>query len=162
MGSNKKKLASVSGLCWCLAFSKSRQGSKEVATEGHKVVAFFFLNAPWGWFISNNKKRSPPRISRSPRSNFQVYMAELIKAQEVEEIHSEVGGFFHSCMAWGRPTVEPGCFSGAAAYKCSAHRHSVKDETKRINWGNKCKNDKHSKLIEVLQLAQLVSYKNSM
>ena len=60
------------------------------------------------------------------------------------------------------PTVEPGCFSGAAAYKCSAHRHSVKDETKRINWGNKCKNDKHSKLIEVLQLAQLVSYKNSM
>ena len=140
-----------------------------------------------GWFISNNKKRSPPRISRSPRSNFQVYMAwkclscevleksaELLKAQEVEEIYSEVGGF--SIAAWlgfgkpsswrlpifDHPTVEPGCFSGAAAYKCSAHRHSVKDETKRINWGNKCKNDKHSKLIEVLQLAQLVSYKNSM
>jgi len=101
-------------------------------------------------------------------------MAELIKTQEVEEIHSEVGDFsiaaqlgFGKPSSWrlpifDHPTVEPECFSGAAAYKCSAHRHSVKDETKRINWGNKCKNDKHSKLIEVLQLAQLVSYKNSI
>lgn len=116
----------------------------------------------WGEILATTKNGVGPRISRSPRSNFQVYMAELMKTQEVEEIYSEVGDFFHSCMAWGRPTVEPGCFSGAAAYKCSAHRHSVKDETKRINWGNKCKNDKHSKLIEVLQLAQLVSYKNSI
>ena len=75
-GLQKNKLASVSGLCWCLAFSKSRQGSKEVATEGHKVVAFLLkLRHIGGWFISNNKKRSPPRISRSPRSNFQLYMA---------------------------------------------------------------------------------------
>ena len=108
MGSNKNKLASVSGLCWCLAFSKSRQGSKEVATEGHKVVAFFFKScATLGvGSLATTKNGVGPRISRSPRSNFQLYMAELIKAQEVEEIYSEVGGFFHSCITWVWKTVQ--------------------------------------------------------
>ena len=74
-GLQKNKLASVSGLCWCLAFSKSRQGSKEVATEGHKVVAFLLKLRHWGEILATTKG-SRPRISRSPRSNFQVTWLE--------------------------------------------------------------------------------------